>query len=144
MTDDDSPRPLTDAQLEAVREAAREEAEAAIAVGETDDGDAVTLATLRGLGLSRQQALLAGAYLLAGAGLTAAVLSALSESASATHGGGTLGTSSDPLDALHTDVLQQSPSSVDADVLHIDGNELTIASTPSSPESGDVRITQDS
>lgn len=117
-----------------------DELEEATTVGEDDEGNPITLGSLRRLGLTRRQTLLAGGYLLAGATLGQATLQALSGTAAATHGGGTIGTEADPLDAIHVEELYQQTDSLNAT------GSLNIpvrSSDPSSPSTGDIWLRDD-
>lgn len=117
-----------------------DELEAATTVGKDDDGNPITLAGLRSLGMTRRQALIAGASVLAGIPLGQAIVRAFAGTAAATHGGGTIGTSGDPLDAIHVEELFQQTDSLNAT------GSLNIpvrSSDPSSPTVGDIWLRDD-
>lgn len=134
------PNDTTQSDEERIRAIVRDEMESVEAVGTDNEGNTITLSYLRSLGLTRRQTLLAGFYLLAGASIGQATLQALSGTAAATHGGGTIGTSSDPLDAIHVEELYQELDSIDAT------GSLNIpvrSSDPSNPTVGDIWLRDD-
>lgn len=131
MTDDTTP--TDDPSDEQLRAIVREEL------------DAMASDTMAELPVTRRE-FLAGLSLL-GAGAVAGMgveeIGLVGKAAAQAQPEGTIGTSSEPIDTIYVGTLKQSPSDVNADVLHVGGNQLTIGGSPSSPEAGDVRITED-
>lgn len=115
-----------------------EQLEGALSVDD-DEGRTWTLSGLMSMGLSRRQALHALGLIAVGASMGSAVATAFADTASAA--GGTIGTSTDPLDAIYVNELHQSTDHINTDGLTLNTREVYVQDTaPSSPSTEDVWI----